>query len=110
MQGHEWRGEHCLSVDPQLHDTCSLDRTQGIPQLLRTRSLDAAGDDLPQLGALLGRGSYGRVYKGGNVLLTATLTGMASTSVTQMSCAAPHLVCLGHCRCPAVRLLGRAGF
>ncbi len=80
MQGHDWKGEQCLSVVSQLQATCSLNKTHGIPQLLRTRSLDAAGDDLPQLGALLGRGSYGKVYKGGKAPLSAVLSGVASIS------------------------------
>lgn len=37
---------------------------RGIPQLLRTRISGAAGTTLPELGALLGRGSFGKVYKG----------------------------------------------
>ncbi len=35
-----------------------------IPQLLRTRNSGAVGTTLPELGALLGRGSFGKVYKG----------------------------------------------
>ena len=58
--------QRCL----QLQATCSLNKTQRDPQLLRTRSLDAAGANLPQLGALLGRGSYGKVYKGGKSRLS----------------------------------------
>ena len=69
-----WKGEHCLTVLPCSHSKGSLDDTHGIPQLLRTRSLGAAGADLPQLGALLGRGSYGKVYKGMDPSPFVTLT------------------------------------
>ena len=41
-----------------------LDNMRGIPQLLRTRMSGAVGTQLPELGALLGRGSFGKVYKG----------------------------------------------
>lgn len=41
-----------------------LDNMRGIPQLLRTRLFGQPGTALPELGALLGRGSFGKVYKG----------------------------------------------
>ena len=48
-----------------------LDGMRSIPQLLRTRISGAAGTVLPELGALLGRGSFGKVYKGERPALEA---------------------------------------
>ena len=61
-------GERCRTMLPQPDSRRGLDKTQKIPQLLRRRSLGVAGADLPQLGALLGRGAYGKVYKGDSPL------------------------------------------
>ena len=41
-----------------------LDKMHGIPLLLRSRASGAGMSSLPELGALLGRGSFGKVYKG----------------------------------------------
>ena len=47
-----------------------LDKMHGIPLLLRSRASGAGTSSLPELGALLGRGSFGKVYKGA-ALVTA---------------------------------------
>ena len=113
MQGNGWKGEHCLTVFPSLHSSGSLDDTHGIPQLLRTRSQNTTGAELPQLGALLGRGSYGKVYKGKDPSLCVTLLAPGSHPFHRSNPDAsvnPHLMQHGHCGGPAVRLLGWAGF
>ena len=45
-----------------------LDKMHGIPLLLRSRASGAGTASLPKLGALLGRGSFGKVYKGAALL------------------------------------------
>ena len=47
-----------------------LDKMQGIPLLLRSRASGAGTSSLPELGALLGRGSFGKVYKGAALVNT----------------------------------------
>ena len=62
---------------------------RSIPLLLRTRNSGAAGTTLPELGALLGRGSFGKVYKGecpcSDLQLSAVLTQSAAASPTGCS-------------------------
>lgn len=41
-----------------------IDNMRSIPMMLRSRISGAVGTQLPELGALLGRGSFGKVYKG----------------------------------------------
>ena len=41
-----------------------MDNMRSIPMMLRSRISGAVGTQLPELGALLGRGSFGKVYKG----------------------------------------------
>ena len=104
MQGNGWKGEHCLTVFPSLHSGGSLDDTHGILQLLRTRSQGAAGAELPQLGALLGRGSYGKVYKGKDPSLYVTVLAPGLYSFHRSNADAsvdPHLMRHGHSGSPA---------
>ena len=64
-QQDTWRGSKgsSLGVGSRTNSE-DLDSMRGIPQLLRTRNSGAVGATLPELGALLGRGSFGKVYKG----------------------------------------------
>lgn len=64
-----------------------LDGMRSIPQLLRTRNSGAAGTVLPELGALLGRGSFGKVYKGecwrsGRNLLPCSLAALSADAAS----------------------------
>ena len=47
---------------PSSHDTSIADAVMGLPDILRARSAQLVGS--LELGAPLGRGSYGKVYKG----------------------------------------------
>ncbi|CAL5221171.1 g3314 [Coccomyxa viridis] len=60
-----WRGSKgsSLGIGSRTNSE-DLDNMRTIPQLLRTRNSGAVGTTLPELGALLGRGSFGKVYKG----------------------------------------------
>ena len=113
MQGNGWKGEHCLTVLPSLRSSGSLDDMHGILQLLRTRSQDTTEAELPQLGALLGRGSYGKVYKGKapSPCVTSLAPGLHSFHKSDPDASvAPHLIRQRHFGSPAVRLPGWAGF
>ena len=68
-----WRGSKGSSLGIGSRTSSEdLDSMRSIPQLLRTRGSGAAGAALPELGALLGRGSFGKVYKGARPLLKAS--------------------------------------
>lgn len=42
----------------------NLDNLLNMAEKLRNRGINATQDCLPELGAILGRGSFGKVYKG----------------------------------------------
>ena len=79
MQLANWRDSPLGSKGSSLGmasrtSSSDLDKMHGIPLLLRSRASGAGTSSLPELGALLGKGSFGKVYKGAALVKTSCVT------------------------------------